>query len=155
MYLANIADPGTAVYPIHRLIRDLDEWSAETLYRHLSERFEITPCENTLESVKATLSQLGGVFGVMVPGKEAYVLSTSHKTPMDQLSVAEPLRSLDVTVLHGLVLDGILGIDAAKLAWELEGAELFRPRLALEAGDSSSSFLFPTLLSKLSVIFRS
>ncbi len=118
MYLANIADPGTAVYPIHRLIRDLEGWSSETFYRNLSERFEITPCENTLESVKATLSRLGGVFGVMVPGREAYVLSTSPKTPLDQLSMAEPLRSFDVTVLHGLVLDGLLGIDAAKLASE-------------------------------------
>ena len=32
--------------------------------------------------------------------------------------MAEPLRSFDVTVLHGLVLDGLLGIDAAKLASE-------------------------------------
>ena len=106
MYLANIADPGTAVYPIHRLIRDLEGWSSETFYRNLSERFEITLCENTLESVKATLSRLAG-YCVTVPGREEYVLPKSPKTPLDQLSMAEPLRSFDVTVLHGLVLDGL------------------------------------------------
>jgi uncharacterized protein (DUF1015 family) len=118
IYLANIADPGTAVYPIHRLVRDLPDWAAEDFLKELERYFIVTPCDNDLESVKATLEEINGVFGIMIPGGSAYVLSIGDMTPLDKLTVNEPLRSFDVTVVHGLVLDGLLGIDAAKLAAE-------------------------------------
>jgi len=118
VYLANIADPGTAVYPIHRLVRDVPDWDAAGFRQQLETMFTLTPCENALESVKKTLAHIGGAFGVIVPNGDAYVLSIGDKTPLHQLTVPEPLRSFDVTVVHGLVLEGILGIDAAKLAAE-------------------------------------
>ena len=77
----------------------------------------MTPCANDLEAVKTTLAAVNGVFGVMIPDGDAYVLSVSSNTPLEKLEVAG-IAVVDVTVVHGLVLDGMLGIDAAKLASE-------------------------------------
>ena len=116
MYLANIADPGTAVYPIHRLVRDVPNWAPDDFRKALERDFRVTPCMYGLESVKAKLIEESGVFGVMTPDCSAYILSVGDRTPLEQLTVKEPLRSFDVAVVHGLVFDRILGIDAAKLA---------------------------------------
>lgn len=127
IYLANLADPGTAVYPIHRLVRDLVVFDRDRFAEALSPDFEVvTLTGRDLASLAAELSALGtrtgsGAFGALYPDGTGIGFSLrpdSRERALARIPVREPLRSMDMTVLHTLVLDQLLGITKQRLADE-------------------------------------
>jgi uncharacterized protein (DUF1015 family) len=122
MFLARAEDPGLLVLPTHRLVRDLPDFDFAALRTAASPAFEISDGdETTPAAVEARLArelQAAGrvVFAVRVPGQQATTWFALK--PIVDLSALGPpaLRKLDVTVLHGVILGSLLGIDAAALA---------------------------------------
>lgn len=125
--LVNMHDPGLLVLPTHRVVHDVEDFDAQELLGALerSPFFEVTPLDVTgemsvvdrgLEWLKAC-EQAGEerpsfvlcsrYFDVPVlvsfTGSESSAIFTND-TP-------EPVRALDVTILHEGILDDILGID--------------------------------------------
>ncbi len=121
IYLANMADPGTVVYPIHRLVRDLPGFSLPLLVDRLSEWFMLTPvAESGLRPVRVAMHHAGpGTLGVLLPTGRGFTLRLRddvRESALAALPSTEPLRSTDVSVLHGLVLERVLGVGPAQLA---------------------------------------
>jgi uncharacterized protein (DUF1015 family) len=120
MYLARAEDPGLLVLPTHRLVKDLVGFDFAGLCAAAKAAFDITGGdERTPEAIEARLAREGAsrvVFAVRVPGESATTWFALK--PIVDLSALGPpsLRKLDVTVLHGVILGSLLGIDAEALA---------------------------------------
>jgi uncharacterized protein (DUF1015 family) len=114
-FLMNMADPGLIVLPTHRLVHSLAEFDREKLLERAREHFSITTVENgavNADALKLAVHERAHsrpAFGMVVPGETtAWVL----KLEVDpRLPVHRSLSQLDVTTLHGLVLERFLGID--------------------------------------------
>ena len=126
MYLARAEDPGLLVLPTHRLVRNLDGFDFSALCASAKAAFDIVGGnEATPEAIEARLARerrgnngAGDrvVFAARVPGEAATSWFTL-KSFVDLSALGPPaLRRLDVTVLHGVILGPLLGIDAAALA---------------------------------------
>jgi len=122
MFLARAEDPGLLVLPTHRLIKDLPHFHPAGLRAAASRAFEVVEGpEASAEAIEERLRQAGGgggtprarvVFALRVPG-ESQTTWLTLKPNVDLSALGPPaLQGLDVTVLHGLVLGPLLGIDA-------------------------------------------
>ena len=120
MFLARAEDPGLLVLPTHRLLRELSDFDFPALCAAAAPAFDIVEgAENTAEAIEERLGREGTrgvVFAARVPGR-ATTTWFSLKSYVDLSALGPPaLRKLDVTVLHGVILGSLLGIDAAALA---------------------------------------
>jgi uncharacterized protein (DUF1015 family) len=119
MFLARAEDPGLLVLPTHRLIHDLPEFDFPAVRAAAGAAFDIVDGdETTPQAIEERLGRegtAGVVFAARVPGSERTTWFTL-KSIVDLSALGPPaLRKLDVTVLHGVILGPLLGIDAAAL----------------------------------------
>jgi uncharacterized protein (DUF1015 family) len=153
MYLARAEDPGLLVLPTHRLVKDLPSFSLSGFLSGAGVAFDVIPGdETTAQAVEARLAQLAVgedgqprvAFGVRAAGKRGPTWLVLK--PIADLSALGPpaLRSLDVTVLHGVLLGPLLGIDAAAMAKQSHLAYTHDTAEALarvDAGEVQVAFL--------------
>lgn len=125
MTLVNMHDPGLTVLPTHRVIHSLDGFSPDKFLSQAEEYFDISEHNerSTLFKALDEAAQEGKVvFGFAGEGLNGYrLLAFKDPAIMDNLVTdehCEAWRRLDVTVLHEILLDKILGIDKEKLAAE-------------------------------------
>jgi uncharacterized protein (DUF1015 family) len=162
MYLARAEDPGLLVLPTHRLVKNLESFSLSGFLSGAGAAFDvIAGDETTAQACEARLQQLslgeGGqrrvVFGVRAAGKRGPTWLVLK--PIVDLSALGPpvLRSLDVTVLHGVLLGPLLGIDAAAMAKQSNLAYTHDTSEALarvDSGDVQAAFLMnPTAVAEV------
>ena len=132
MTLVNFRNPGLLVLPTHRLLKNLPDFSPPTLLGRMKEFFDIarlryddTPQKNqrfadTLDGM-AQQAQLGEHVIGMYFNDGAFYLATLRQTDtMKRLAPdhSDAWRTLDVAILHKLVLEKLLGIDGPALAAE-------------------------------------
>lgn len=118
MYLSNSFDPGLVILPIHRSLQGLAVSSSDLLSR-LAPVFDVEEVafEETnkmmAELQKASLGQHAFYLLTKDPKKAYCLLYPQKKWLASDLcqKIAEPLRSLDVTVLHEAVLSALLGLS--------------------------------------------
>ncbi len=111
-YLSNIHDEGLLILPIHRLVHGLESFDPQAFIASLDRAFTVWSLQGrgALDEFLAT----GGehpCYGIVLP---EMVLGVSlDQKPSEVLadSVPEALQSLDVVVLHELVLTQMLGIE--------------------------------------------
>lgn len=134
MLLCDIDDPGLTVLPIHRLLHSLPGFDAEALLRQWSKDFNITCLQNP-ENAETELSKYAAqnAFGFYEGGNDWYLLTL--KTP---ISSADPLDTLDVSVLHKLILEPI-GIDRENMAAQ-KNLEYTKSAQELIAGVQSGKY---------------
>ncbi|GAB4235861.1 MAG: DUF1015 domain-containing protein [Acidobacteriota bacterium] len=110
----NMESEGMRILPTHRGVRDLPAWSAAAFLRELQRYFTVESA--SLAEVWERVAEGRHVFGFCwrdgsdVPAVAAR-LRPEALTAGRLSDVAEPLRELDVTILHELVLHEILGVD--------------------------------------------
>ena len=119
MFLARAEDPGLLVLPTHRLVRELPDFDFPALCAGAGAAFDIVEGdEATAPAIEERLGRegtAGVVFAARVPGRDGTTWFTL-KSFVDLSALGPPvLRKLDVTVLHGVILAPLLGIDAAAL----------------------------------------
>ncbi|MFQ5585852.1 MAG: DUF1015 domain-containing protein [Thermodesulfobacteriota bacterium] len=125
MYFSNMDDEGMTVLPIHRIVHTLPDFNPERFLNDCSAFFEIDGIEfdETVEprARRDLLEKLSGSgrkysFGLSMNGINTYyILTLKERGIIDREmgeSVPSVFRELDVSVLHALILDRILGIDA-------------------------------------------
>jgi uncharacterized protein (DUF1015 family) len=153
MFLARAEDPGLLVLPTHRLVRDLPEFSQSAFLSGAAAAFDVIPGEETTaQAVEARLQQLSVgedgqprvVFGLRAAGKRGPTWLVLK--PIVDLSALGPpaLRSLDCTVLHGVLLGPLLGIDAAAMAKQsnlLYTHDTSEALARVDAGEVQAAFL--------------
>ena len=146
MFLARAEDPGLLVLPTHRLVSNLANWSRDALRVGAAKAFDVTRGpESDAAAIEARLARAERVtFAVRMAG-ERETTWLALKANADLSSLGPPaLRTLDVTVLHGIVLGPLLGIDASAMAkqsylgYTHDTAEALN---AVEAGRVQAAFL--------------
>ena len=119
MYFANVKDNGLVILPTHRLVHSFTPIPFQKLEESLQRYFYIEPYPKTAEGQRWFLKALqsGGkkrrLIGASFKRDPRYlILRLKNKRIMERLAkdLSGPLRELDVTTLHLLLLDHILGI---------------------------------------------
>jgi uncharacterized protein (DUF1015 family) len=167
MFLVNMENPGLTVWPTHRIVRDLPDFDYAALIERSREYFDIT------EGLSNTESLAGKTNAFMLYYNGKYTLMVlKDKKIMDTILADkdESLRKLDVSVLHSLVLERLLGIDKANMAAQInltytrdfnEAIESVDRGVAVNAtggstaasGVANCSFLLnPTPISEISTV---
>jgi uncharacterized protein (DUF1015 family) len=127
---SNIHHKGLIVLATHRLAGNLENFSLEQLITELKESFELTELkfnspeskrdarEKMLVMMKAEHDKDKNAFGIYGSNNAFYVAVLKDELAMDAAApdMSSAWRQLDVSVLHKLILEKILGIDEAKLA---------------------------------------
>ncbi|MHA2140546.1 MAG: DUF1015 domain-containing protein [Candidatus Thorarchaeota archaeon] len=117
----NISNPGLVVLPTHRIIQNLEDFSMDALLDSLDEHFEIARYRNKDEMFSLmNESFIAGdhAFGLFMNDGNFYALTLKEPRIMDNIlpGKSSEHRSLDVAILHSLILDRKLGIDKEKIA---------------------------------------
>ncbi len=119
MYFANMKDDGLVILPTHRLVRSFAPIPFQKLEEELQRYLYLEPYPKTLEGQRWFLRALksGGkkrhLIGASFKRDPRYlILRLKNKRIMQRLAnnLSGPLRDLDVTTLHLLILEHILGV---------------------------------------------
>jgi uncharacterized protein (DUF1015 family) len=127
---ANIFQKGLVVLATHRLVGDLENFCYEKLITELKENFELTELQfnspqTKLDARQRMLAQMKtehnndkNAFGIYGSNNAFYVAVLRDKQAMEPVmpDMSSAWRSLDVSVLHKLILEKLLGIDEERLA---------------------------------------
>ena len=123
MFLIDMENSGLVVFPTHRMVTDLSSFDEETALCGIKQYFDVT--EISEEDIDAKLSahvnDKANVFAT--PGGKFY-LCVMKKDAVAKLSEmnegkSDAYKGLDVTVLHSLILENILGIDKENMAKQI------------------------------------
>ncbi|HWP81060.1 MAG TPA: DUF1015 domain-containing protein [Bacteroidota bacterium] len=117
MFFTNIEDEGLIIYPTHRLVHSLPSFDPKEFLRRVEDLFIIRDFREKEDMVIALQSSPVSSFGVALQGEMFFYLLTI-KPSVDLASVLPSetppeIRKLDVTLLHSLLLDKVLGISPA------------------------------------------
>jgi uncharacterized protein (DUF1015 family) len=119
MTLVSMDDPGLVVLPTHRLVRDLPDFRLDAFLTVLREDFDVQQMPDRKALFNGLASDKKWTFGLGVDGgKQLFLISLKDASIIDNRiggSMSPHWKSLEVTVLHSLILERLLGIDAAKL----------------------------------------
>jgi uncharacterized protein (DUF1015 family) len=127
---ANTHQDGLIVLATHRLVGNLENFSMEKLIEGLGERFQVTKFEfsspqtkeraeqDMLERMRAEHDRDESAFGIYGPDETFYVAVLKDKHMMDSIvpDMSPTWKTLDVSILHKLILEELLGIDQERLA---------------------------------------
>ena len=135
MFLARIEDPGLTVLPAHRALFNLTDFHPRTFEEDLNRYFNIERIDFTNKSepadrrtvleTMASRADHAHVFGMRVRDEHSYyLLSLRNVSDMDDLipGKSTAYRQLDVSILHHLIIDRLLGIriETHKLGLNIE-----------------------------------
>jgi uncharacterized protein (DUF1015 family) len=126
MFLCNMSDSGLAVLPTHRLVRGVDGLSADDLLARLGAHFDVEPllgkagdAAELRAAVGAAGARMRTAFGLVLPGRsDAYLLTlrSDFQPSMAGMEGPPAVVNLDVSILHGVVFEHLLGIGRAAQA---------------------------------------
>ena len=132
MYFTPIQGKGLTILPIHRLIRNIPSLDTLRFEDALSQYFDVEIFEfssrsepkarKKLFSKMESLGEKAHVFGMYIKGENKYYLLTLKDEKMMDKIVSEEKpkewKRLDVTIVHSLIIDKILGIGTEKVESE-------------------------------------
>ena len=158
IYLVDMEHPGLVVFPTHRMVRDLKKFDKNNILSACEEYFEITKFKNVsnLNSELAKQYKLGKkAFGFYVGRGEWYLLVLKDINVMakalPELSAAS--QQLDVSVLHTLILEKVMGIDKENMANQinLTYTKFFEEAvMKVDKGEFQCSFILnPTRVTEI------
>ncbi len=127
---ANTCQKGLIVLPTHRLVGNLEDFSFEKLLVGLRENFKISELkfdstqaktdarQEMLTRMKAHYSGGKNAFGIYGADSAFRLAVLKDQSAMDPVvpQMSPAWRALDVSVLHKLILEELLGIDQERLA---------------------------------------
>lgn len=117
MMCVSTSDPGLIILPTHRAVKNVDATVINNLPNLLQKHFFVQSVPFEQLSEKINSESLPSI-GLILPDA-SYQLTLregdAHLAAMDN-SKSHAYNELDVTVLHRLILENELGIDAEKLA---------------------------------------
>lgn len=158
MMLVDMQHDGLVVFPTHRLVRGLKEFDAQKLLEGCKQYFEVFEM-NDISQIETNLDAL------YRQGKKAFAFyngtNSWHLLILKDIAVMKEIlpqksaasQGLDVTVLHSLVLERILGIDAENMAQQinLTYTRSFSEAISsVQSGESQCTFILnPTRVSEI------
>ena len=124
MMMVDMAHEGLVVFPTHRMIRNLENFNKEKVLSGCREYFEVIPRDDISkmeEELQEYYTQGKKAFGFYCGDNNWTLLVLKDSQAAVQLlpGKSPALQGLDVTVLHCLILERILGIDAENMAKQI------------------------------------
>ncbi len=130
MAFVNACHEGLVILATHRLVGRIENFQAAELLGQMKENFELTDLpfdspdgksearKEMLRQTKLAYDEHKNAFGIYSGNGAFHVAVVKDENAMDSAAVdmSKPWRSLDVSVLHKLVLEKLLGIDQERLA---------------------------------------
>lgn len=127
MYFSNMDDEGMTIMPTHRIIHNISKFNSSAFLVNCSHFFDIEEVKwdskvepRARKEFYKKMEERGArlpSFGLYINGLDSYfVLALKEKDTMNKVfgnSIPDVFKSLDVTVLHALILNNILGISSA------------------------------------------
>lgn len=144
MMLVNMEHKGLVVFPTHRLVRGLTDFDGQKILNACSEFFDITEYETT-DNIEAVLNKLYSedktAFGMYCGNGRWSLLVLKSLEPMKELlpNASAATQGLDVSVLHTLILEKLMGIDAENMAKQINLTYVKDSSDALSAVDNGSA----------------
>ena len=125
MFLADIDHEGLVVFPTHRMVKDLPCFDSAKAIEGMSEYFSVEKmnCPKCLEKALAENADKNA-FGYF-DGNDSYLLimkaTDTARAALDRMldGKSDAYKSLDVSVLHNLILEKIFGIDKENMAKQI------------------------------------
>ena len=123
MFIIDLENSGLVVFPTHRMVTNLENFDTEKALCGIKEYFDVTEIgeneiEAKLEQFKDDKASVfvadNGKFYLLVMKKEAVAKISSMNE-----GKSDAYKGLDVTVLHSLILENILGIDKENMAKQI------------------------------------
>lgn len=116
MFSAAVEDPGMVVFPTHRLVHGLAGFDAEAFDQRLDRYFARRDAGGDVGLAIKALTQAGehGNAFLMVRRSGAWILTLRPDAPLHEVEALPQhpaVRRLDVTVLHAVILEHLLGIS--------------------------------------------
>ncbi|MCS5696262.1 DUF1015 domain-containing protein [Desulfofundulus thermocisternus] len=183
MTLVNLYDPGLVVLPTHRLVRNVVNLDVEELLDRIQEHFQVeafplAPDRSNFTGFIRELASRGGFtgddrpaadprtrrhcFGLYCGSGRLYFLTLRDEGALTRLMPAghsAAWQGLDVSVLHHLILDRLLGIGGEQRAKESHLTYTRKEVEALKAVDEGeyqlAFFLNPTLVEEVTAVAAS
>jgi len=129
MTFVNTHNEGLVVLPTHRLIKSVKDFEAAGYLEKLKLQFDVARLaysndeekaqkkQEMTDALKLEMENGENALGMYFNDGAFYVATLKDKTAMDQAAPerSKAWRQLDVTVLHLLMLENLLGIDEAAL----------------------------------------
>lgn len=158
MFLIDMENDGLVVFPTHRIVRDLEALDEEKLLNDCSENFYVESCcENEIEAkLDAAYKEGKKAFGFVGKTKTA-ILTLKDIAVMDKFlpAASAALKGLDVSVLHTLILENVLGIDKENMAKQinLTYTRVFDEAVESAKGKANCSFILnPTRVEEIAAV---
>ena len=131
--MTNAQDEGLVILPTHRLLQGVTLANVQSLRLVLQREFRLSAfsSENSAAFL-AALRAPGGRrrIGCAFAGSNHYWLLSFDERITQKLSLSEPLRALDVTVLHDVLLQRLLGlppeVQKQQLTYTIDEEEALR-----------------------------
>jgi uncharacterized protein (DUF1015 family) len=117
MTFVNMDSDGLVILPTHRVVHSLPNFDHAAFTRAAAEFFTVSALPATdASSYIETLTNQRGIAFVAVTRTGAFLLSTKPGPVAAALAhLPERQRQLDLSCLHSIVLDRLLGLDAEKV----------------------------------------
>lgn len=126
--LSNCYDEGLYILPTHRIIEKCDGFSLDTFLQQLEKDFTITPIQigskeeniNELITEMEEKGQNQPAFGIYGGRNRFYLLQLKNLEAINYYAPEHSIewRKLDVSILHGLIIEPFLHIGPEQLASE-------------------------------------
>ncbi|MFR5789941.1 MAG: DUF1015 domain-containing protein [[Clostridium] leptum] len=157
MMLVDMEHDGLVVFPTHRLLRNLKNFDPRAAMKACEPYFRVEekpvlPMEKALDEKYAKGEK---AFGFYCGGDRWTLLTLKDLSVLDGLlpGLSEASKSLDVTVLHTLVLEKLFGIDKENMANQvnLTYTRSFQEAVeSVEKGESQCAFILnPTRVAEI------
>lgn len=145
MFLCASDQPGLVVLPTHRILHSLQGFSAATLLERASELFIVDRIDNGAGNAAAIRAAMASAvahqptFAAVFPGDpHAWRFTLAPSANAVALGMATPaVAKLDVTLLHNLVFERLLGITPAQQGAQTNLRYVKETSMALEAAASA------------------
>ena len=121
MMLVEMSHPGLVVFPTHRMVRGLSSFDAEAVLSACEPYFDLlrgADVSSMDEALEHAYRDGKHAFGFYIGGDTFTLLTLRDPAVMDTLlpQLSPASRALDVTILHTLVLERLMGIDKENMA---------------------------------------
>jgi uncharacterized protein (DUF1015 family) len=121
-YFSNVDAPGLTILPFHRVLRGLEQFDLRSVARKAESHFDLKHFsfegfDHRAEQIRRRLRETfdrGRVAVALYAGGAEFlllVLKSGQDAQAVLSQLPEPLRALDVSILHRGILEGVLGLS--------------------------------------------
>ncbi|MEO0081208.1 MAG: DUF1015 domain-containing protein [candidate division WOR-3 bacterium] len=141
----NIVDPGLVILPTHRLVFGLANLDLSSLFARLRDAFTITPMSEQVTQAELAKYRNGIAFVLYAGRGKAHLLRLAEPYRIARFfspDRSEDYRQLDVSVLHSVIIEGILGVTQDAIENHVRYERYWDKAMArVDSGENQLAFL--------------